>query len=163
HVSLARIEIRSRSPSANSSSRCDPGGSDGTRAGGTQSRGRAADRAHQGAGATGLGRVGPRHEGARPAARSQERERRGAGGGERRDAGGWDRVTRSRGRPRAPRSGSGGTRAGGTESRGRAADRAHQGAGATGLEPATSGVTGRRSNQLSYAPSEGTGKDSHLR
>jgi hypothetical protein len=28
-------------------------------------------------------------------------------------------------------------------------------AGATGLEPAASGVTGRRSNQLSYAP-EGT-------
>jgi hypothetical protein len=28
------------------------------------------------------------------------------------------------------------------------------GAGATGLEPATSGVTGRRSNRLSYAPSE---------
>ena len=27
------------------------------------------------------------------------------------------------------------------------------GAGATGLEPATSGVTGRRSNRLSYAPS----------
>ena len=26
-------------------------------------------------------------------------------------------------------------------------------AGATGLEPAASGVTGRRSNQLSYAPS----------
>jgi hypothetical protein len=25
-------------------------------------------------------------------------------------------------------------------------------AGATGLEPATSGVTGRRSNRLSYAP-----------
>jgi hypothetical protein len=30
-----------------------------------------------------------------------------------------------------------------------------EGAGATGLEPATSGVTGRRSNRLSYAPSGG--------
>ena len=29
-------------------------------------------------------------------------------------------------------------------------------AGATGLEPATSGVTGRRSNQLSYAPAGAT-------
>src|SRR5581483_1995552 len=28
--------------------------------------------------------------------------------------------------------------------------------GATGLEPATSGVTGRRSNQLNYAPEPGT-------
>ena len=33
---------------------------------------------------------------------------------------------------------------------------AHRGAGATGLEPATSGVTGRRSNQLSYAPVRAT-------
>ncbi len=29
------------------------------------------------------------------------------------------------------------------------------GTGATGLEPATSGVTGRRSNQLNYAPQGG--------
>jgi hypothetical protein len=28
-------------------------------------------------------------------------------------------------------------------------------AGATGLEPAASGVTGRRSNQLNYAPAKG--------
>ncbi len=31
-------------------------------------------------------------------------------------------------------------------------------AGATGLEPAASGVTGRRSNQLNYAPAKGTAK-----
>ena len=29
--------------------------------------------------------------------------------------------------------------------------------GATGLEPATSGVTGRRSNQLNYAPGRRAG------
>ena len=41
--------------------------------------------------------------------------------------------------------------------RARAADlRAERGAGATGLEPATSGVTGRRSNQLSYSPATAT-------
>jgi hypothetical protein len=32
-------------------------------------------------------------------------------------------------------------------------------AGVTGLEPATSGVTGRRSNQLSYTPLYGGGKN----
>ena len=31
-------------------------------------------------------------------------------------------------------------------------------AGATGLEPAASGVTGRRSNQLNYAPAKGKAK-----
>jgi hypothetical protein len=31
---------------------------------------------------------------------------------------------------------------------------AGSGTGATGLEPAASGVTGRRSNQLSYAPGD---------
>ena len=35
-------------------------------------------------------------------------------------------------------------------------------AGATGLEPAASGVTGRRSNQLSYAPNVGSGADLNL-
>ena len=33
--------------------------------------------------------------------------------------------------------------------------RANRETGATGLEPATSGVTGRRSNQLNYAPGDG--------
>ena len=33
-------------------------------------------------------------------------------------------------------------------------------AGETGLEPAASGVTGRRSNQLSYAPAASTQADS---
>ena len=36
--------------------------------------------------------------------------------------------------------------------RGRARSQAVRKTGATGLEPATSGVTGRRSNQLNYAP-----------
>ncbi len=31
-------------------------------------------------------------------------------------------------------------------------------AGVTGLEPATSGVTGRRSNQLSYTPAKSAGR-----
>ncbi len=31
-------------------------------------------------------------------------------------------------------------------------------AGVTGLEPATSGVTGQRSNQLSYTPGETTAR-----
>jgi hypothetical protein len=35
-------------------------------------------------------------------------------------------------------------------------------AGATGLEPAASGVTGRRSNQLSYAPVLGIDADLNL-
>ena len=36
-------------------------------------------------------------------------------------------------------------------------------AGVTGLEPAASGVTGRRSNQLSYTPKFGTPDKPHLR
>ena len=35
-------------------------------------------------------------------------------------------------------------------------------AGATGLEPATSGVTGQRSNQLSYTPDLEGGKLGHV-
>ena len=37
------------------------------------------------------------------------------------------------------------------------------GAGATGLEPAASGVTGRRSNQLSYAPAKNDARGKPLR
>ena len=36
--------------------------------------------------------------------------------------------------------------------------RSREEAGATGLEPAASGVTGRRSNQLNYAPAKGNAK-----
>ncbi len=32
----------------------------------------------------------------------------------------------------------------------------------TGLEPATSGVTGRRSNQLSYSPANAGVEDGHI-
>ena len=32
-------------------------------------------------------------------------------------------------------------------------------AGSTGLEPATSGLTGRRSNQLNYDPASGSGQE----
>ena len=35
--------------------------------------------------------------------------------------------------------------------------------GVTGLEPAASGVTGRRSNQLSYTLNQGTPDKPHLR
>ena len=73
----------------------------------------------------------------RPEARRPARVRLG-GDGDALRAGG--RRPPASGRPRA------GERLGGT--------------GATGLEPATSGVTGRRSNQLSYPPSEVRGLSS---
>ena len=54
----------------------------------------------------------------------------------------------------AQTTGSQGTRHPQTTSLKTARMQAHAETGATGLEPATSGVTGRRSNQLSYAPRE---------
>ena len=97
-------------------------------------------------------RPGGRRDGATRGRRGRPRHR------DRELRGGHHRRTSGRG-PRARARGRRGRHHGGTrghrDGRRRGAHRGVAVAGATGLEPAASGVTGRRSNQLSYAPAKG--------